>query len=128
MDDDLIERSDKLDERIAGSVSIDDLAKASRRNRVLIRLLAFSVALDVLLSIGLGALAWQARQVADQANSIQARAYATCQASNEARAGQVQLWHYLLDLTSASPRTPEQQRQVGEVRAYVDHLFAPRRC
>ncbi len=128
MGDDLIDRSDALDERIAQSSDVTDLVKASRRNLLLIRILGVSVALDLLLSAGVGYLAYQARQTAAQANSIEAQARTTCMAGNQARAGQIQLWHYVLDLTSATQRTPEQQQQATQFRAYIDKLFAPRRC
>lgn len=125
---DVIKRSDALDERIARSPDIDALVKASRRNWLLIRILGVSVALDVLLSGGVGYLAYQASRTAQQANSLQVQIHTTCEAGNEARAGQITLWHYLLDLPPTTPRTPEQQEQARQFRAYVDRLFAPRRC
>jgi hypothetical protein len=128
MGDDLLDRSDALDERIANSSDVDALVKASRRNWLLIRILAVSVALDLALSAGVGYLAVQARQTAAQANSIQAQARTACAAANQARAGQIQLWHYVLDMTAATSRTPEQQQQAARFRAYIDELFAPRRC
>lgn len=125
---DLLDRSDALDERIAGSPDIDALVRASKRNRRLITYLAISVGLDVLLSLGLGALAWRANQLALQANSIEARAYATCVAANDARAGQVTLWDYVIDLPPTTPRTPAQQKEADDFKVYVHHLFAPRKC
>lgn len=125
---DVVRRNDQLDDRIAGSPDIDALVRASKRNRRLITYLAISVGLDVLLSLGLGALAWRANQLALQADSIEARAYATCVAGNEARAGQVELWGYILTLPPTSPRTPAQQQQADDFKAYVERLFAPRRC
>jgi hypothetical protein len=125
---DPVERSDALDGKIAASSDITALTRASKRNWLLIRILGISVALDLLLSVGVGYLAWQAQGLAAQANSIEQRARATCLAGNEARAGQIQLWHYVLDLPPSMPRTPEQQAQVDAVRAYIDHLFAPRVC
>ena len=125
---DVIARSDQLDERIARSSDIEALVRSSRRNWLLIRILGVSVALDVLLSGGVGYLAYEASRTAQQAASLQVQLHTTCVAGNEPRAGQITLWHYLLDLPPTSPRTPEQQQQAVQFRAYVDRLFAPRRC
>lgn len=126
--EDIVRRNDRLDDRIAGSTDIDALVRASKRNRRLIRYLAISVGLDVLLSLGLGVLAWRANQLALQANSISAREYATCVAGNDARAGQITLWDYVIDLPPTTPRTPAQQQQADQFKVYVHHLFAPRKC
>lgn len=126
--DDIVQRNDRLDEQIAGSSSIHALEQASRRSRRMIHLLAFSLAFDILLSIGLGVLALRANQLAIEANSIEERARSTCLSSNEARAGQMQLWHHVLDLPPTAPRTAAQQQQADQFGRYVDNLFAPRKC
>lgn len=125
---DLLERSDALDERIAGSAAVEDLVRASRRHRFFIRALSVSVALDVLLSAVVAVVAWEAVAVAQQANSIQARQHQNCVIGNETRAGQLELWHYLLALPPPSPRTEAEQHQADQFRTYVDRLFAPRPC
>lgn len=128
MGDDLLERSDALDERIARSPDVADLVKASRRNWLVIRILGASVVIELLLGAGVAYLAYEARQTAAQANSLAAQARTTCLAGNQARAGQLQLWHYVLDMTATTARTPEQQEQATRFRIYIDELFAPRRC
>lgn len=125
---DIVERSDALDERIASSSDIDALVKASHRNWLLIRILIAAVGIELLLGIGVVYLAYQASRTATQANSLEAQARTTCLAANEARVGQLQLWHYVLDMTSSVPRTPEQEQQAARFRVYVDRLFAPRHC
>jgi hypothetical protein len=128
MSEDLIERSAALDERIAGSSEIDDLVRYGHRNRVLIRILGAILMFDVLLSMGLGLVAFRADQAARQANSTQQQQRAACIAGNEARTGNRQLWHHVLDLPPSAPRTPAQQQQADEFSMYVDQLFAPRSC
>lgn len=125
---DVLDRSEALAREIEGLTTIRALARAQRRQRRLNLLLAASIAFDVGLSIMLGSVAWQARDLAQQASSIQARAYATCLSGNEARAGQMQLWHYVLDLPPTTPRTPAQQQQADQFGRYIDQLFAPRKC
>src|SRR5205085_7345051 len=100
-DDDVIARSDALDEKIAGSSSIHALEAASRRNLRLIRLLVGSVVFDILLSVGLGYETLKTYQLAQQASSLERQARVACLAGNDARAGQVQLWGYILDLPPA---------------------------
>lgn len=128
MSDDVLERSDALDERIAGTDTIVHLERTARRSRRLIQLLGISIALDVALSIGLGVVAFQANALAQRASSIQTQAHQTCVAGNEGRAGQIQLWDYLLSQPPATPRSPAQQAEADRFRTYVHSLFAPRSC
>lgn len=125
---DIVERSDALDERIASSSDIDALVKASHRNWLLIRILIAAVGIELLLGVGVVYLAVQAFQTSAKANSLEQQARTTCLAANEARAGQLQLWHYVLDMTAAVQRTPAQEQQAAQFRVYVDRLFAPRHC
>lgn len=126
--DDILTRSDDLDERIAVSDEIEALIKVSRRSQRMLRWLAVSLVFDVLLSIALGIVAIRAQQAADLANSAQSHAYQACLSANEGRIGQVNLWTYLLHLPTVPPRTPEQQQQVDEILVYVKNLYAPVKC
>lgn len=126
--DDLIDRSDQLDERIAGSDAVAALAKASHRNLNLIRLLGAAIILDILLSLAVGYVAYRADQVSRQATSLQQQAHTSCLAGNDARRGQLQLWGYILDLPPSSPPSPEQERQAQQFRQYIQRIFAPRHC
>lgn len=127
--EDVVKRSDKLDEIIATSPpDIAALARASQRNRTFIRILAVSLVADMLLTLGVIALAWRDNQLFAQTTSIRQQQHLTCLASNESRAGQRQLWHHVLDLPPAQPRTAEQQQQADDFGRYVDDVFAPRKC
>jgi hypothetical protein len=128
MADDLISRSDALDERVAGSSEVQALVRYSHRTRLLLRWLAVSLAFDFILSVGLGYVAIRGQRVAVQANSIQERARVGCLSGNEFRKTQLQLWHYILDLPPTTPRTPAQDAQQAAFRAYVDGQFALRKC
>jgi hypothetical protein len=125
---DVVERSDALDERIAGSADIEALVRYGHTSRRMIRVLGVSLALDILLSVAVAWVAWRADQTSREATSIQAQQRSACLAGNEARAGQRTLWHHVLDLPPTAPRTEAQQQQADQVGAYVDGLFAPRRC
>jgi len=129
---DPVERSDDLDRRIALGLGVtrdvENLMRASKRSLLLIRVLFVSVVFDVLLSVALGLVAIRADTAANQANSVQRRQVATCLAANEARAAQIALWTYILDLPSTAPNTPEQQQRIKQFRAFVATTFAPRKC
>jgi hypothetical protein len=124
-----VERSDALDERISLSSDVDALTRYGHRNRTLIKWVAASLALDMVLSVALGYVAIRAQQVANQADSIAQSQYNSCLAGNEYRKGQLQLWHYVLDLNSTSSNMTElQKQQAGQFRRYVDQQFALRPC
>jgi hypothetical protein len=133
---DAVSRSDALDARLKDEQeAIAALVQHDRRNRRMIRWLIVSVALDVMLSLGLGLVAIQASIAAGEARSASSQAAqnastarATCIASNQARAVQVQLWNYILDLPPASPSSPNQDAQRAQLRAYVNSTFAQRKC
>lgn len=128
MADDLIARSDDLDDKIAGSSDVQAIIRYGHRTRLLLRWLAVSLAFDLVLSLGLGYVAIRAQQLAEQANSIQDRARAGCLSGNEFRKTQLQIWHYILDLPPTSPRSAAQEAQQAQFRAYVDGQFALRKC
>jgi hypothetical protein len=125
---DSVQRSDELDEKIANSTHIHALIAASQRTKVMIRLLAVSLALDVMLSLGFGWLALRAEMLAEQANSIEYQQYTACKSGNNARAGQLEVWDYLLNLPPTTPQTPAQKAQIQQVRGHLHGVLAPRRC
>jgi hypothetical protein len=129
---DPVERSDTLDQKLAGVTGMDEnvrhLMLSSRRNRLLIQVLGVSVAFDIVLSVGLGWVAFTANSAAARANSVQQQQRSTCLATKKARAAQVQLWTYILDLPPATPRTPAQEQQAEQFRLYITRSFAQRHC
>jgi hypothetical protein len=125
---DIVDRSDELDKRIAGSDTITHLTVASKRNRTMIRLLWLTVTLDIFLSVALGVVGYENFKLAQQANSLQVRIQQTCLAGNDARRGQITLWKYLLDFPPNAPRTHVEQQQIDSLRVYINKLFAPRNC
>lgn len=113
------------------------LAKRARRNVVLIRALAISVIFDVMLSVGLGLVALNAHDAsvrASNATSVASQTkqsqLAVCTAGNSARAGQVELWDYVLTLLNLgnANQTPAQKAYLTAFQNYVDRLFAARDC
>jgi hypothetical protein len=100
-----------------------------RHNRQLI----WGLVASVLFSLAMGAVAisasLQATQATSAANRNAENSRITCEAGNESRRLQNQLWTYVLDLSSRNPnRTIQQQKQIAQFRAYIATVFAPRDC
>lgn len=116
--------------------SVRDLTHYGRRNRQLIYITAVSIVLVVLLGVALAFVAVDARQAsqrAEDASSLARRntenARLTCEAGNEARRLQIQLWTYVLDLSSSRPNlTVGQRQQIAQFRRYLATTYAPRDC
>ena len=134
--DDLVDTARALTEGMyALSEEIQGLKSYGHRNRRLIRLTILGLCIDVILSILLSLGFVQVNDIAHKADKNARTQKTTCLSSNEARAGNIQLWEHVLDLSAQTPRpneTPdqraEQQQQTDQFRAYIHHLFAPRDC
>jgi hypothetical protein len=97
-----------------------ELARRDRVNRRLIWGLIVSLALDLIITVALAALAIEVRHnAASNAN--------LCLSGNAARVQQVQLWDYLLKL-GRQPKTAAQRKDVAAFKAHLGTLFAPRDC
>jgi hypothetical protein len=128
-----------LSDRLEGMRA--ELAKVnqySRRTRHMMVGLTLSLVLDIILTIVVSLIAVQAHSASQSAGHAFASNQALCQASNTARAQQVGLWTYLIDLSLASnpkPVTAAQKAQQAKSAAllarFERHLkvvFAPRDC
>lgn len=132
----LVARADELDERINAAglhEQIAHLTDYGRRNRKLIRLNQVLTGAVLMLCL----IAWlqqsrvnENRRIAGQAKAVaEASVVAnalTCDAANDSRAGQRQLWAYILSFTA--PGNPEQQQRLAQLQALVATTFAPRDC
>jgi uncharacterized protein YgbK (DUF1537 family) len=133
---DIVQRSDDLDRRLAKDAEqIRELLVYGQQNRRLIRLLAISIAFDVMLTVAGGFLAFTAhmnsdlaRQATSSAAQTQQSQHTACLSGNNARATEIQLWNYILGLVSQTPQTPAQLSEVDQLRRYLASTFAPRNC
>lgn len=108
---------------------IHALRTYSQRSRRLIWGLVVSLLLDVLLSVAVAVIAVQANEATSTANQNRQTQIATCEAGNQSRALQLQLWTYVLDLSAQSPRDyPGKDQQLAQFRDYIARTFAPRDC
>lgn len=130
-DEDVIERSDELDKRIRGSGDIAALIHASRRNWLVLRVMIAVIALQAISFAAVGATLIRAQQAATQVTATREAAYQNCLSGNEIRAGQLQLWLYILALPPTSPDrqpTAAQRKQAADFKVYVTKVFTPRTC
>ena len=109
----------------ATKAEVQRLRTYGRRNR---KFIIFDIALTLALT-GVGAVSVHAVQSADSANAAQS---ALCQAGNIARAQQVQLWGFVLNISAPAkgspPQTPAQKARIAAFRAYLARDFASRDC
>lgn len=124
---DLAERLDASMERLADEVAAG--RTYGRHNRQFI----WALVLSVLLSIGIGAVAvtasLQAKEATSQSRRNAENAKITCEAGNEGRRLQTQLWTYVLNVSSQNPKLTEQQKaQIAQFRQYIATVYAPRDC
>lgn len=136
-EDDVVARSDALDERLAEydvPAQIHELAKRADRYELVVKALAVSLVFDLVLSFVVWRVAFTARDASRRAISAQAHARLLCLSGNESRAQQVELWETILTMSAQSPReeTPAQaelrKRQSEQFRAYLSTVFRPRDC
>lgn len=115
---------------LRGEVSV--VAKAGQANRRMIRLTATSVALDVLLSVGLGWTIHRTNTTADKAKAVASTISQVCAAANGVTQKQLDLWHKLLGFSPPPNETAAQKtaREVttAEFRIYLDQAYVIRDC
>lgn len=135
--DGLSARAEELSENVTTlNRSVVELATYGQRNRNLIRRVTVGFAGLLVMVVVVAAVAWiaiDASNEAKKATSVAAQnrqnAKVSCLAGNEARAGQIRTWSFVLDAASANPnQTPQQKKLIADFRIYISEIFAPRNC
>lgn len=127
----LLEAAKSLETQMAALVEeFNQVRTFGMRTRDIVRGL---VALGVVTAVAVaGVIVALARSEHAESNASVARqaAVASCEATNEVRALQRQLWGYVLDerLRDDPDRNPERLQRIEEFRDYVMQTFAPRDC
>lgn len=132
----LDDRADALDEKLKDN-SIDKSVEilvndAKKRNRQIL-ILAISLILDVVLTVGFAILSIQAQKTAAATRSNREAVVTSCKTGNEFRKTEGQLWEHILSIQPVfNNLTPEQQTQrdqtVANFKKYLATTFAPRDC
>lgn len=114
---------------------VTELFTYSRQNRTLIRVLAISLILDVLLSIATAVGVAYAVHASNLANSANRSVQRACQARNEYKVLDLQRWQYIINLSAGAPpvgTTPAQQKaqaeQTTKFKAYIAGADTPETC
>jgi hypothetical protein len=136
--DDLSARAEELSQAVGTlTVSVNELAEYGQRNRSLIRRMTAGLVGLLVLLVAVAGVAWIAIDASEEAKNAtgvaaqnKQNAKVGCLVGNESRAGQIRLWTFIIDASLASnPNpTPERQKLIADVRAYINALFAPRDC
>lgn len=104
--------AEQLNEVVEGLQEVTGYGKRTRRlTWIAIGTFTFDILLTVLLALSFSI---------SQAN--------TCHSANAARAGQVVIWHTIVNQFSAPPRTQQQRDREKRFLAFVDTNFHPLNC
>lgn len=107
------------------SDQIATVATQGNRSHGRIRLMMPFLAIDILLSLGLGFVGWAAMRATDRAQTVKQAAVETCVAGNQARAANLAAWTYVL----SNPAVPAAQQRInGQLLVNLQAVYAPRVC
>lgn len=127
----LDERNDLLNRKIGDSDlpdAVGALVKTAGQNRARIRLLAISLALDILLTLFVSGLTYKTSQLAHLAQSNKMAVVANCEVSNDSRRNNRVLWDYILAIPPTQPLTSTEEAQRAQFKKLVNTTFAERNC
>lgn len=137
-DPELSKQAAQLAVQVEGlSRSVSALARKQRQDRGMLWAVVTGLCLHLAALVLIGVVAVRANEAAKRADSAYAVAEAnkeaarlTCEANNQGRATQVQLWTYVLDLSAQANPVPtrEQALRIAQFRTYIQRVFAPRDC
>jgi len=119
------------------SQSVGSLARKQRQDHTVLRAITVGLALYVVALALIGVVALRANSAANEADdahtlaeSNKTAARLSCEAGNQGRATQIELWTVVLNLavqTNPAP-TREQALQIAQFRTYIQKVFTPRDC
>lgn len=119
----MAETEDLFDAKLnAIEAPVTQLFVSQRQHSRVIRMLAVSLVFDILLSLGLGFVAFKTR------SDVTARAKATCEAGNEFRRLDLERWNFIINLSTPKEQTPEQARQSAVFKSFIDQADAQKQC
>lgn len=114
----LAQRNAKLEEKLKDSdlpKAVTILVKDARKRKRNEKILAISLALDILLSVGLAIGYRQNHQLAVKAETTQNAVIRSCENSNDARKNNREIWDYIIELTAKAPPTPERDTFIKKI-------------
>ena len=127
----LDQRNDELNHKLDESdinEAVFILIKDAKKRKQQIFALAFTIALDIILTLCLILLSFKTSDIASQAENNKQALKRSCETTNAARANNKELWDYLLSLPPREPRTTEEQKQLDAFKEFVNKTFAEKDC
>lgn len=127
----LEQRNADLDKKLKDTdipQAIDTLIKDAKRRKRHVRLLAISLALDVLLTVAFGYISIRTADLASKADSNRAALVRSCETANQSRSDNREIWDYVLELSQRPSTTPAEQETRDKFVAKVNETFKPRNC
>lgn len=124
-------RNDELNEKLDGTdlpKAVQVLVKDAKKRKRQVRLLAISITLDIILTLGLAFLSLQTRELAAKAENNHNAIVRNCETSNDARSRNKELWDFAFNLPATSVPTAQQQDNIDKFKAKVDDTFTLRDC
>lgn len=137
-DPDLSTQAAKLSVQVEGlSQSVTALAHKQRWDRRLLVWVMSALAVSLVALVLVAVVAVRANTAAQNADAARTLAESnkqaaalTCEANNQSRAAQVELWTYVLSIVAEANPAPtrEEALRLAQFRTYVQKTFAPRDC
>lgn len=120
MPDSVEDRADEFEQKVASAGSTEDIVKGlvigAKRNQTIVKWLAISLALDVMLSIAMGILGFVAFH---NSQTLKTQAIAACVQTNKNSAVINEFLDLLIEATKQTPvLTPDQKAE--RIKGYVD--------
>lgn len=128
--------ADRYDEAVSAiEAPVIELYERANRNRMMIRLLAISIVLDVVLSVVTGFATIYAIHASNVANSATKAAGIACTSRNDFKALDLARWQYIVKLSAGNaPKTatPAEKaataKQTKDFEAFIGKADAPEAC
>lgn len=130
-DNNLEQRDDKLNEQMAthpAEKSIEVLVKDAKRRTRQLHLLTATVALTLILGIGLSVVSYKLYHITQLAQSNTQAVIDNCETANDSRKNQKALWDFVFALPSLEPPTAEEQARAAQFKAFIAKTFVQRDC
>lgn len=128
----LVQRSDELDTRLSEDDNLNqtvaDWITYGKRSRKLIRLVIFSIILELILLVSFIFIYTKQQSVQAQTMANHNALVTGCLSGNEFRKSNLTLWDYAFSIPPDVPPSPQQQQKIDDFKVFIKKTFALRDC
>jgi hypothetical protein len=118
----VLELADQLGKVVTG---MRELTGQGRRTRLLVRWLAISIVFDVIVTVALGVLSYNA---VNRSGDLHKSQLTACYIGDEFRSGQRELWARLITTFARPGESQADKEKTRQFLVYVDTKFKPVNC